>query len=67
VPTSPNDSGSSEGRPKLDIRPFGQFILWAVIALVGWSFYSTMQHETAIAVMDQRLSTVEDQIRALKP
>jgi len=62
VPTTPEDSVSSEGRPQLHLRFTGQFILWAVIALVGWSFYSIVHHETAIAVMNQRLSALEDKI-----
>lgn len=65
------------GQPKSDVpgngrnsdlvlRNVGSFIFWAVITLVGWSFYSTVKHETAIAVMEQRLSALEDKVDDLK-
>jgi len=78
VPSTSDDSVSSEGRPQLDNRYIGKFILWAVIVLVGWSFYSTMHHETRLAVIeqelkhidekiliDQRLRDIQDEIRAI--
>ena len=47
----------------LVLRNFGAFIFWAVIASVGWSFYSTLKHETAIAVIEQRLNFLEEKIK----
>jgi prefoldin subunit 5 len=47
----------------LDQKALGKFILWAVIALVGWSFYSTLKHETAIAVIHRQLEHLEEKIQ----
>jgi len=79
VPTTPEDSVSSEGRPQLHLRFAGKFIFWSLIALVGWSFYHTEQHGVAIAVIqeklehidqkimiDQRLRDIQDEIRDIK-
>jgi hypothetical protein len=41
------------------IRYFGQFIFWAILGLVGWSFWTTLQHEKQIAVLEQRVTTLE--------
>jgi hypothetical protein len=46
----------------LDQKAIGKFILWAVIALVGWSFYSTLKHETALAVQERQLKHLEEKI-----
>ena len=59
----PEFSGSSEERPKLDTRIIGKFILWAVIAAVGWSFYSTMRSETINAVQDEQIKNLQRQIK----
>ncbi len=57
-----SDHNSREGN-NLGVQFTGQFILWTVIALVGWSFYSTLQHEVAIAIMEQRLTVIEHKLR----
>lgn len=62
MPDSNEDSGSSEGRPKLDTRLIGKFILWAIVALVGWSFYSTMKHETSLAVLEREIQHINEKI-----
>ena len=59
VPIASVDSVNSEGRLKLDLRYVGKFILWAVIAIVGWSLYTTEKHETAIAVIQQKIKYIE--------
>ena len=56
-----SDHNSMEGH-SLDFRIIGQFILWAIVALVGWSFYSTLQHEVAIALTEQRLTVIEHKL-----
>lgn len=54
------DAGRKAGGPSdLYIRHIGQFIFWAVLSLVGWSFYTTLQNDKAIAVMEQRLTDIE--------
>lgn len=60
-----NDTFDDE-RVSLSPRLVGQFILWALIALVGWSFISTLQHQTAIAVIEHRLDTQEREINHLR-
>lgn len=49
------------------IRYVGQFVFWAVLSLVGWSFYSTLQHQTKIAVIEQRLLAIEANARIGPP
>jgi len=79
VPTSSDSSVSSEGRPRMDSHFVGKFFLWSLIALIGWSFYHTEKHETAIAVIqeklehidqkiliDQRLRDIQEEIRSLQ-
>lgn len=66
MPISPKDDGETRGRPKLDSRSVGKFILWAVIALVGWSFYSTLKHETGIAVINHQLNSIEKRLEKLE-
>lgn len=79
MPSTSDDSVSREGRPQLDNRYVGKFILWVVIVLVGWSFYHTEKHGVAIAVIqqklehidqkitiDQRLRDIQDQIKDIK-
>jgi hypothetical protein len=62
-----SNKNESAAPPELYIRHAGQFIMWAVITLVGWSFYHTMKHETEIAVMEQRVSALEAHVRAGLP
>lgn len=62
MPIDSSDSVNSEGRLKLDLRLAGKFILWAVIAIVGWSLYHTEKHETAIAVIQQKLEHIDQKI-----
>lgn len=50
----------------MDQKAVGKFILWAVIALVGWSFYSTLKHETALAVQEQQLEHFEKRLEKLE-
>jgi hypothetical protein len=50
----------------LDSRAVGKFILWAVIALVSWSFYSTLKHETAIALIEKELTHMEKRLGKLE-
>jgi hypothetical protein len=50
----------------LDSRSVGKFILWAVITAVGWSFYSTMKHETGIAVINQHLGQIDKRLEKLE-
>ena len=55
-------SDSSEGRSQLDVRLVGKVIVWAMMALIGWSFLSTQQHDKAIAVMERDLRPLEEKI-----
>lgn len=51
---------SSEGFPQTYLRYTGQFIFWAVLSLVGWSFYTTISLDKAVAVLEQRVTTLEE-------
>jgi len=61
-----DDNGDDWERLRSRDRNVGKFILWATVALVGWSFISVMQHETSIAVIQQRLDTMNDEIKTLR-
>lgn len=50
----------------LDSKAVGKFILWAVIALVGWSFYSTLKHEIAQPLIEHRLNDIEERLKKLE-
>lgn len=54
-----NDSPHPHGYSEVYLRYVGQFIFWAVLSLVGWSFYTTLQHEKELAVLEQRVTTLE--------
>jgi hypothetical protein len=51
---------SPHGYPEVLLRYFGQFIFWAVLMLVGWSFYTTQHLDKAVAVLEQRVTTLEE-------
>lgn len=57
-----SDHNPREGA-NMGVQFTGQFILWTIIALVGWSFYSTLKHEVAIALTEQRLTVIEHKLR----
>lgn len=48
-----------KGHDAIYLRYAGQFIFWAVIMLVGWSFYTTINLDKAMAVLEQRVYTLE--------
>ena len=54
-----SEDGTGHRFNELYLRHVGQFVFWAVLSLVGWSFYSTLQHQTKIAVIEQRLLAIE--------
>ena len=58
--------GNNYGGVSLPPRLLGQFILWGMIALVGWSFYTTLKHETGLAVIEQRITHIEQELKNLK-
>ena len=40
----------------------GKLIVWGVVALVGWVFISTLQHQTTIAVMNEKLTNISHRL-----
>ena len=62
-----SEGGDGERLNELYVRHAGQFVFWAVLSLVGWSFYSTLSHETKIAVIEQRLLAVEAHMKIGPP
>lgn len=65
----PGDKGtdkSSNGRISLSPRLVGQFILWAIITTVGGGIYMILNHDKAIALIEQRLTTIEERINEVK-
>jgi hypothetical protein len=62
------DSGrKTGGNTDIYVRHAGQFIFWALIMLVGWSFYTTLQNDKAIAVMEQRITALEIHLEKVDP
>ena len=64
-------AGKRNGEPDrrsvdFSIKLIGQFILLSVIGMVGWSFLTVMQHETAIAVMQGNQKHIEEKLKALE-
>jgi hypothetical protein len=47
-------------------KRIGQFILWAVMALLGWIFLTTLYLDKEIPVIKQRLSTNESEINKIR-
>lgn len=54
---------SIRGWSEMSVRFVGQFIFWAIMSLVGWSFYHTLKHETAIILLEHRLNTLEETVK----
>lgn len=57
-----NNSGGISLPPRL----VGQFILWGMMMLVGWSLYTTHTHGKLLAVIEQRLTHIEEEIKIIK-
>lgn len=54
-----NDSPPDNGYSEVYLRYVGKFIFWTVLSLVGWSFYTTLQNDKAIALLEQRVTALE--------
>ena len=61
-----SDNALDKNGIRLPSRLVGAFILWATMAAVGWSFYSTMQHDKLIALQGQRLDLYKNRIDRLE-
>lgn len=56
---SKGNAGGNNGGVSLSPRLIGQFILWAMMALVAWSFYTTLKHETTLTLLEHRVMELE--------
>jgi len=60
------DCDDSYARSRSSSRLVGALLLAAIVALVGWSFKTTLDHDKEIPVIKQRLYTNESEIRILR-
>jgi len=66
VAESKANAGGNNGGTPFPPRLVGQFILLGIIGLIGWSLYTTHTHDKALAVIEQRLTHIEQEIINLK-
>jgi len=66
VPNGKGSDRTNNARISLSPRFIGQFILWAMITTVGGVIYMVLTHDKEIAVIEQRLITIEERIEDLE-
>jgi len=43
----------------LEQKTVGKLIIWAAMALVGWSFYTTLQLDKQMPLINHRITEIE--------
>ncbi len=61
-----SDDSNDWERIRSTSRLAGALLLAAILALVGWSFNSTLEHDKILPVHEQRLNTAEQEINKLR-